>query len=75
MTGKPCWIWNAIADLAYHDDMHYFYQLNDDIEFEPGRMCSFVRSFVRSFLSLPFLFVYFSDFFCHSCGLLKVLTF
>jgi len=34
MTGAPCWVWNAIADLAYHDKMHYFYQLNDDIQFE-----------------------------------------
>jgi len=48
MTGAPVWVWNALADLAYHDGMDYFYQLNDDIRFEkdsaPGMcvVCAYV---------------------------------
>jgi hypothetical protein len=32
--GAPCWIWNTLADFAYHDDADFLYQLNDDISFE-----------------------------------------
>ncbi len=27
MAGAPCWVWNALAERAYHDGADYFYQV------------------------------------------------
>lgn len=32
MQGAPCWVWNALAEQAYRDGAHYFYQAG-------GRRC------------------------------------
>lgn len=52
----PCWVWNALADIAYHDGANYFYQLNDDIKFLSQEQWapSFVETFRNKTLAPDF---------------------
>jgi len=31
--GKPVWVWNELANIAYHDGCDYLFQVNDDMRF------------------------------------------
>ncbi|KAH9259596.1 hypothetical protein BASA81_002018 [Batrachochytrium salamandrivorans] len=32
----PCWVWNGLFELAYKQGFDYFFQINDDLTFEPA---------------------------------------
>jgi hypothetical protein len=48
MKGSPCWIWNVLAQRAFHDGIDYFYQVNDDLEFKTK---GWTEIFITSLLS------------------------
>lgn len=51
--GKPSWVWNQLANIAYHDGCEYLFQVNDDMRFLTADWAPYLVAQLRHSPLLP----------------------